>query len=66
MVKAYPIDGKGQRIGPMQTFTDLHWNTMKAQFGKKLRFVEAEEDNHDKETIISTKNARRRDKKNEK
>ncbi len=66
MVKAYPIDSKGVRNGAVRQFTDFHWNKMKAHLGKKLAWIEVQEETHNKEVvIISTKNAKKGTKKHE-
>lgn len=72
MVKAFPINSKGEQSGPVSTFSDLQWGKMKSQFGKNLAWKESEKDENGKEIElinkpVSTKEAtKKRSNKNEK
>lgn len=66
MVKAYPINAKGEQIGEVKSFSDEHWNRMNSHHGKKLRYREEKSgasDNKKEKTVelISTKSAKRKD-----
>ena len=38
MVKAYPIDSNGDRIGKAVSFNEKHWDRMVLNNGDKLRY----------------------------
>lgn len=64
MIKAYPINALGERIGEARNFSDKHWNKMSNTHGKKLRFVEVKDGaptTQKEQTVelISTKGAKR-------
>lgn len=64
MVKATPINRKGEAIGEPKNFSDAQWKTMEESFGKHLAWkkiespkeVQAPKAGNDVE-LISTKNA---------
>lgn len=66
MIRAYPIDEKGTRIGEVKSFSDQQWATMQAHFGKKLRYVEVSDGapatSETTVELISTKGAKRKKK----
>lgn len=38
MVKAYPIDNKGEKSGKTRMFSDTQWNKMVTMFGKRIHW----------------------------
>ena len=69
MVKAYPIDSNGDRIGKAVSFSDKHWDKLIHNFGDKLRYekedgktkassVELLKDEKPEEAKTSTKDAK--------
>lgn len=62
MIKAYPIDAKGVRIGAERTFSDLQWAKMQNHNGKNLRWVQI---SSEEQKPITTKKAERRKKHEE-
>lgn len=43
MIKAVPVNKKGDATGPAQSFSDAQWNKMKSHFGKNLAWKEVVE-----------------------
>lgn len=60
MVRAYPIDNEGNKIGKIRRFSDQQWSKMNKMFGSKIRFKVAEKGQTDRVKgveLVSTKQA---------
>lgn len=44
MVKAVPVNSKGEVEGPVKNFSDQHWIKMKNHFGKDLAWKQISKD----------------------